>query len=75
MEIDPLNPKKALNDLKFDIIVPSGVKAFQALEKEIEGKHFRFKNRRSTVSPVVWKREWWAKRVQTEDIWRPQDIT
>jgi hypothetical protein len=53
MEIDPLNPKKALNDLKFDIIVPSDVKAFQALEKVIEGKHFRFKNRRSTVSPVV----------------------
>jgi len=43
MEIDPLNPKKALNDLKFDIIVPSDVKAFQALEKEIEGKHFRLK--------------------------------
>jgi len=44
MEIDPLNPKKALNDLKFDIIVPSGVKAFQALEKEIE--HLYFKDRR-----------------------------
>lgn len=53
MEIDPLNPKKALDDLKFCGIVPSDEKAFQALEKEIESKHFHFKDRRRAVSQVV----------------------
>jgi hypothetical protein len=49
MEIDPLNQKKAFDDLKIDIIVPSDVKAFQALEKEIEGKYFCFKDKRSST--------------------------
>jgi hypothetical protein len=51
MEIDPLNLKKALDDLKlFCVIVSEDDKAFQELEKEIEGKHFCFKDRRRTLS-------------------------
>jgi hypothetical protein len=53
MEIDPLNPKKALDDLKlFCVIVSSDEKAFQELEKEIEGKYFCFKDRKGRSHQV-----------------------
>jgi hypothetical protein len=44
MEIDPLNPKKALDNLSFCVLVPLDEEAFQALEKEIG--HLYFKDRR-----------------------------
>jgi|APFre7841882630_1041343.scaffolds.fasta_scaffold267413_2 hypothetical protein len=45
-EINPLNHERALDDLKFEKITLSDVKAFQELEEEIEGKYFSFKDRR-----------------------------
>ena len=56
-EINPLNQKKALGDLKFEKITLSDAKAFQELEEEIEGKHFSFKGRRRlNGSPLIFER-------------------
>jgi hypothetical protein len=56
-EINPLNQKKALGDLKFGKITLSDAKAFQELEEEIEGRHFNFKGkRRLNGSSLVFER-------------------
>jgi hypothetical protein len=57
-EINPLNQKKALGDLKLEKITLSDAKAFQELEEEIEGKYFSFKGRCGfNSSLLVFKRE------------------
>jgi hypothetical protein len=57
-EINPLNQKKALDDLKLEKVTISDENAFQGLEKEIEGNYLSFKGRRGfNGSLLVFERE------------------
>jgi len=53
MEIDPLNPKKGLDNLNFCALVPLDEEAFQALEKEIEHLHFKDKRGRFALLELM----------------------